>query len=137
MGQTQILFIVLSVIIVGIAVAVGITQFGSNAVQANKNAVLLDCNDIASKAQTWYRSPSTMGGGGSTFAAVTFDVLSLIENPSDGDPLKFTNANGVYTISNRSADGFDLDAKGTETANHYTMSITKDGITGTPTQVTQ
>lgn len=131
MGQTQILFIVLSVIIVGIAVAVGITQFGSNAVTANKNALLLDCNDIASKAQTWYRSPETMGGGGGSFAAIDFGVLNL----GTGDT--FTNANGTYTISDKQTDTFHLEAQGVESVNHYEMDINKDGIVGTPTLVTQ
>ena len=130
MGQTQILFIVLSVIIVGIAVAVGITQFGSNTITANRNAVHLDANDIASKAQNWYRSPANMGGGGGTFAGVDFDLLGLTHG--SGGTLTYGNTNGSYIISNRTASSFDLEARGTEHVNHYTMTITSDGIQGTP-----
>ena len=43
MGQTQILLIVLSVIIVGVAVAVGIDQFAENALTSNRDAVAGDC----------------------------------------------------------------------------------------------
>ena len=42
MGSQQLLLIVLGVIIVGIAVIVGISIFGSNADQANKDAVTHD-----------------------------------------------------------------------------------------------
>ena len=48
MGQQQLLLIVLSVIIVGIAVAVGITTFQSNAVEANRQAVISDLVNYAS-----------------------------------------------------------------------------------------
>ena len=40
-----------AVIIVGIAVAVGITQFGESAVAANRDAVAADCQLIVAKAQ--------------------------------------------------------------------------------------
>ena len=46
MGQTQILLIVLSVIIVGVAVAVGIDQFQENALTSNRDAVAADCQRI-------------------------------------------------------------------------------------------
>ena len=46
MGQTQLLMIVLAVIIVGIAVAVGISQLGESALAANKDA-LRSCNKIS------------------------------------------------------------------------------------------
>jgi hypothetical protein len=67
-----------------------------------------------------------MGGGGDTFDAVTFDLLDLTD--SDGSDMTYTNANGVYTITNRSAASFDLAAQGTETAVTATMTITRDGI---------
>ncbi len=42
MGQQQLLLIILGVIIVGIAVAVGITMFQDNAVDQNRSAVIAD-----------------------------------------------------------------------------------------------
>lgn len=86
MGQTQILFIVLSVIIVGVAVAVGITQFGENATEANKNALELDCQQIIARAQQWYRKPVELGGGGSTFTDLTLDKIGVAAMNGNVDP---------------------------------------------------
>jgi hypothetical protein len=64
MGQQQLLLIVLGVIIVGIAIAVGISMFKSSAVDANRSAVASDLANLASKAQRYYRTPVELGGGG-------------------------------------------------------------------------
>ena len=42
MGQQQLLLIILGVIVVGIAVAVGITMFSDSAISANRDAVTND-----------------------------------------------------------------------------------------------
>jgi aldehyde:ferredoxin oxidoreductase len=48
MGQQQLLLIILGVIVVGIAVAVGITMFTDNAISANRDAVTNDLVNLAS-----------------------------------------------------------------------------------------
>ncbi len=53
MGQQQLLLIILGVIIVGIAVAVGITMFQDNAVDQNRSAVIADLTTLAAKAQRY------------------------------------------------------------------------------------
>ena len=63
MTQQQLLLSVLSIIIVGIAIVVGINVFGSSAIQTNHNAVVLDCLTIAARALTYSRTPVSMGGG--------------------------------------------------------------------------
>ena len=67
MGQQQLLLIVLGIIIVGIAIAVGVTTFRSSAVDANRAQVISDLNNLAAKAQRYYRTPTSMGGGGQDF----------------------------------------------------------------------
>lgn len=88
MGQQQLLLLVLSAVIVGLAVVIGINMFGENAVQANQDAVVQDVLTIATRAQAWYRRPGMLGGGGRTFASVTLDTLKF-------DPV---NANGSYSV---------------------------------------
>src|SRR5689334_7851519 len=63
MDRTQMLFIILSVVLVGVAAAVAIHQFGPNPITANRTYVALDYNDIANKAQRWYQAPANVGGG--------------------------------------------------------------------------
>lgn len=86
MGQQQLLLIVLSVIIVGIAVAVGITTFQSNAVEANRQAVISDLVNYASKAQRFFRTPTQLGGGSQNFQ--NFGL----------SPIDTANANGSYAV---------------------------------------
>ncbi|HTX19362.1 MAG TPA: hypothetical protein VMG34_11960 [Bacteroidota bacterium] len=95
MGQQQLLLIILGVIIVGIAVAVGITMFQDNAVDQNRSAVIADLTTLAAKAQQYYAKPTTLGGGGNSFVGLTADApgLGLLASTA------FTNnANGAYSI---------------------------------------
>ena len=69
MGQQQLLLIILGVIIVGIAIAVGISMFSSSSVQANKDALVNDLNNLAADAYQYKIRPSTMGGGAGSYAA--------------------------------------------------------------------
>jgi Tfp pilus assembly protein PilE len=95
MGQQQLLLIILGVIIVGIAVAVGITMFQDNAVDQNRSAVIADLTTLAAKAQQYYAKPVTLGGGGNSFAGLSSDATGLGILASTA----FTNnANGTYSV---------------------------------------
>jgi hypothetical protein len=89
MGQQQLLLIVLGVIVVGIAVAVGINMFSSGASQANFDAVVGDLQKIASDAQGWFRKPASLGGGGRSFASISLSAIGA----------QAANANGAYSIT--------------------------------------
>ena len=93
MGQQQLLLIVLGVIIVGIAIAVGVTMFQSSAVDANRQAVISDLVNFAAKAQRYYRVPTELGGGSQNFDNF---VLS---------PLDTGNANGSYSCTTTQPSG--------------------------------
>lgn len=93
MGQQQLLLIILGVIVVGIAVAVGITMFQDNAVSANRDAVTNDLVNLAARAQQYYRRPQALGGGGNSFVGLTADDPGLYKLTS-----KKSNANGAYSI---------------------------------------
>ena len=110
MGQQQLLLIILGVIVVGIAVAVGITMFSDNAVSANKDAVTNDLVNLASRAQQYYRRPTALGGGQGTFTGLLTDITKLTAKP--------TNANGTYTITSNGDDQIVLHGEGTELGNN-------------------
>ena len=85
MGQTQILMIVLSVIIVGIGVAVAITtQCSESAVQANQNAVVANCQRMVSAAEQHYRKTTSMGGGGGSFTGISLATLNMAASDDVG-----------------------------------------------------
>ena len=64
MGTQQILLIVLSVIIVGAAIAVGIQMFNSQSYSANKSAIAADAQSFASQIVQYYKTPESQGGLG-------------------------------------------------------------------------
>jgi Tfp pilus assembly protein PilE len=121
MGQQQLLLIILGVIVVGIAVAVGITMFTDNAVNANRDAVTNDLVNLAARAQQFYRRPTALGGGGNSFVGLTGTTgLAKLTN-------RAVNANGSYTIQTAgSATGVVIRGVGTEhsdATNFVTMDI--------------
>ncbi|NOY59723.1 MAG: hypothetical protein GXO75_12465 [Calditrichaeota bacterium] len=94
MGQQQLLLIVLSVIIVGIAVVVGIQMFSASSASSNLEAVTGDLLNLASRAQQFYVKPSGLGGGGNSFSGLTANSAGIAKLTP-----KASNDNGTYTIS--------------------------------------
>ena len=94
MGQQQLLLIILGVIVVGIAVAVGITMFSDSAISSNRDALTNDLVNLASRAQQFFRRPVSLGGGGNSFALLTADAAGLKRLTNNA-----TNANGSYSIA--------------------------------------
>ena len=86
MGQQQLLLIILGVIIVGVAIAVGISQFGSNAASSAHDAILTDLTNLGANAFQYRIKPTAMGGGGGSYTGYSV--------PKGLD----TNATGFYTI---------------------------------------
>jgi Tfp pilus assembly protein PilE len=127
MGQQQLLLIILGVIIVGIAVAVGITMFQDNAVNANRDAVSNDLINLAARAQQFYRRPVGLGGGGSSFTNLGTDVSKLTNNA--------TNDNGTYTISAGGDQTITLKGVGTSKGNDGSTNVTLTCVV-TPTGYT-
>jgi Tfp pilus assembly protein PilE len=126
MGQQQLLLIVLGVIIVGIAVVVGINVFTASSSQANRDAITADLTNLASLAQTYYRKPTALGGGGNTFTGWTVPT-SLVRTPN-------MSADVSATVE---AQSVTLVAEGTESGNtaankvKVTMIVGPNAITST------
>ena len=95
MGQQQLLLLVLSVIIVGIAVVVGINMFSDSAATANLEAVTNDLIHLSSVAQQYYIKPVSMGGGGEAFTGLA-NISQLTSRPN--------NENGTYSIMTAGSD---------------------------------
>jgi len=122
MGQQQLLLIILGVIVVGIAVAVGITMFSDSAISANRDALTNDLVNLASRAQQFYRRPTSLGGGGNSFNLLDAanGMRRLTNNP--------INANGTYTIASPGSGSgtnatVELLGVGTETYNGQLVSM--------------
>ncbi|MBT3755545.1 MAG: hypothetical protein HOD64_06825 [Candidatus Cloacimonetes bacterium] len=100
MGTQQILLIVLSVIIVGIAVAVGITMFNAQATNSNRQAIVGDMNNLAASALAFYKTPATHGGGDNDWGATADDPDELgTWLGYEWDGTICATGNGEYTIT--------------------------------------
>jgi len=87
MGQQQLLLIVLTVIVVGISIAVGVQLFRGNAQESNRGNLISYCVSYASRAQLYFRTSKEFGGG-----ARNFDQFQL-------SPYDTSNGYGSYSIS--------------------------------------
>jgi hypothetical protein len=67
MGQQQILLILLGVIVVAIAIAVGITQSSAHSTRANEDGITTSLVSIASDAFQYKIRPGTLGGGSGSY----------------------------------------------------------------------
>jgi hypothetical protein len=67
MGGQQLLLIILGFLLIGIAIAVGISLFNDNSVSQSRDAITNEMVRLAARAQQFYRTPKSMQGGGHSF----------------------------------------------------------------------
>jgi len=111
MGTQQILLIVLSVIIVGAAIAVGIQMFNNQSYSANKTAIAADAQSYASQIVQYYKTPVSQGGAGGDVANMTAakvgPFIGFLEGEEEGEwgagVYGIENDNGIYTVANASS----------------------------------
>ncbi|MBM4161013.1 MAG: hypothetical protein FJ217_10860 [Ignavibacteria bacterium] len=115
MGQQQLLLIILGVIIVGIAIAVGLSLFSAQSVQSNRDAIINDLNNLAAQAYQFRIRPTSMGGGQGDYS--TFSI-----------PVKMrTNENGTY-VASPSQNEITITATSAQNSSNYiTVVIDSDG----------
>ena len=112
MGQQQLLLIILGVIIVGIAIAVGLSLFSAQSIQSNKDAIINDLNNLAAYAYQYKIRPTSMAGGGNSYVGITM-------------PTKLaSNANGTYSFQSPGAASVQI--LGTSVQNGLTVTATVD-----------
>jgi hypothetical protein len=66
-GQQQILLIVLALIIVGVAIAISVQLFRSNAIEAKRDILIEETTTLGTMAIQYYKKPVQLGGGGRDF----------------------------------------------------------------------
>lgn len=123
MGQQQLLLIILGVIIVGIAIAVGLSLFSAQSIQANKDAMINDLNNIAAHAYQYKIRPSSMGGGNGAYTAYAIPVKMA------------TNENGTYAATPAASTVSILATSRQQTTNTITVTVDSDGKLGSWTYV--
>lgn len=143
MGQQQLILLVLSTIIVGLAIVVGIRAFSENNVKSNADAMTQDMVRIASDAQAWKVKPQAFGGSPDATKGDYDDYQILAANadlaklgyPIDATCTGYANNNGCYQIAG-TATGLTITASTVNSTGSFanmtnatTATVVVDGIT--------
>lgn len=114
MGQQQLILIILGIVIVSVAIALGMTLFSTGHDTATRDMIVNDLTRIASHAQHHYIKPASLGGGSNSFD--NFYISDSIRE----------NAVAEYTAE---PDGRSLVLTGTSISNNeliVTLTVTFD-----------
>jgi len=93
MGQNQLILVALGFLLVGLAVYVAVTMFGTSAEESTRNAMINDLTTFANTARAWYTTPVAQSGGGQSFTGLTRGRIGVTDN-----------ANARYFIESASGD---------------------------------
>ncbi len=102
MGQQQLLLIVMAVIIVGIAIAVSIQLFRSNAIESKRDILIEETTSLGLMALQYFKKPVELGGGSHSFIGWIIPSQMI------------TTANGNFVISTVDPDELVITGTGTE-----------------------
>jgi hypothetical protein len=116
MGQSQLLIIAVSVLIIGIAILAAVGYFRTGDADANKKAMINDINQIAHLSVLYYSRPFALQGGNHSFVGFVI-------------PDKFqSNLNGSYDATPISASLLSITGKSKrDSSNTVTAQIGTDG----------
>jgi hypothetical protein len=119
MGQQQLLLVILGVIIVGIAIAIGISLFGAQSISSNRDAMINDLNHLGSFAYQFRVRLRSMGGGQGDYS--TFAI----------PPKMALNEDGTYTVSSAQVSSVTLLAvSANNPSNTIQVTLDSDGKLG-------
>ncbi len=132
MGTQQILLIVLSVIIVGIAIAVGIMMFNNQAYNSNQSAIAGELQNYAAQVIQFWKTPESQGGGGqleanNTIAKIApFIGFTYTAPGGGGEPEDnlLVSENGRYRIASTATNTVILEGIGNTAKNSNYPKIT-------------
>ena len=114
MGQQQLLMIVLAIIIVGIAIAISVQLFRSNAIESKRDLLIEETTSLATMAIQYYKKPQAMGGGGRSFMG--WEIPSQMVQTFNGNFMRaVVNANEVIITGTGSEAITDTDSIKVET----------------------
>lgn len=116
MGSQQILLLVLTVIVVGVAITAGIGQFNAQSTAFHKDAMVMDLNNVAQSAIAFKAKTVEMGGGGDSYAGYSVPVGLG------------SNANGTYTAGSGTSDAITF--TGTSAKGYGTITLTLNDTLG-------
>ena len=121
MGTSQILLIILSVILIGVAIAAGIYMFNYQACTANRQAVIAELNCFKDKAVEYWHLPISMAGAGQDLTKGTIAGMAgylgftMVGSKSEPITAEYTyySPNAEYHLTSFDGEVLDIEALGT------------------------
>ncbi len=119
MGTQQILLIVLSVIIVGVAIAVGITMFNNQSYNNNQQAVASELQNYSLLVLQFFKTPVSQGGAARPDLVTLADIATYVGfsgGASRVSPPSYSirSDNGEYRITGYNGTNVQLMGLGVE-----------------------
>ncbi|MBI3578846.1 MAG: hypothetical protein HY276_02970 [Ignavibacteriales bacterium] len=119
MGQQQLLLIILALILVGIAIAAGISIFNAQRVKTNLDDIISDLNLLAANAYQYRGRPTTMSGGQGSYVGYVIPKTLA------------SNESANYKISTQTVTSITIVATSVQnTTNTVTVVVDSDGKLG-------
>jgi hypothetical protein len=120
MGQQQMLLVILGIIIVGFAIAIGIALFSGQSVASNRDAMIGDLNHLSAIAYQFRISIRQLGGGEGDYS--TFTIPSQMVH----------NNNGTYSVQDAQVNSLTFKATSADNPlNTIVVTIDASGKPGT------
>ncbi len=80
MGTQQQLLIILTVLIVGVAIVIGINTYIASYDERITEVVILEIHNIGIKANIYRKTPTEWGGGGGSYTGFDTDITKFLED---------------------------------------------------------
>lgn len=100
MGNQQLWYLVLTMIIVGVAILRGLRSYQEDYRTQQEEEMHRTLIEAARRAQSWYRKPAALGGGNHSFAQISWKKINI-------NPNSFT---AKYSMSDKRRDRVRLTA---------------------------
>jgi len=123
MGQQQLLLIILGVIIVGVAIAVGISMFSGQSVASNKDAIITDIATLGADVYQYKIRPTSMGGGNGSYTGYTLSTTGAWGS---------SNPNATYSVTTSASSVVILGTSKQVSGATVTVTVDGNGNAGTP-----
>ena len=124
MGQQQLLLIVLTTIIVGIAVVFSITLFRQRAIDSKRDLLINECGNLAMDAMKYYKKPDNLGGGGNTFVGWSIPDIIITTATGNYSAIIFRDSVLIIGTGNEVINGTDsVKVQISVYQNNYTTQI--------------
>lgn len=138
MAQQQLMLLVFSIVVVGLALLMGITTYTEDQKKFARDNASVALVDLATKAIAYRRTPESMNGGTkadgtSSFAGFTMDAVGADKRTGSGGGYDLLGDGSCFT-GHPTPDGSAFKAAwypngDCDTSNNIVLNVTVDGLT--------